>query len=214
METDQRYCHASVDNKKTVQLRCRHHNDTNLHTIRIWQQSVDSMQTLTIFWLCKCEWDDAPVTSNKICQALPVFPVIINNRELSHPYSWLREGYVSFWNLDMVLASTDTVTRQAFECNRHFPTAIRNELKHQHKDIQTGVCFCLFVAYLTSQQHESVSQGRICSDKFTCCHTEIEVADQTFHLTQPQYTDTGPTSPGSDPITPGAWQGSHRSASF
>ena len=62
---------------------------------------------------------------------------------------------------------------------------------------------------LTSQQHSSVSQGRVCSDNFACCHTEIEVADQTFHLTQSQYTDTGPTSPSADPITPGAWRGSH-----
>ena len=73
---------------------------------------------------------------------------------------------------------------------------------------------CLLVGCLTSQQHASVSQGRICSDNFTCCHTEIEVADQTFYLTQSQYTDTGPTSPSADPITPGAWQGSHWSASF
>ena len=72
----------------------------------------------------------------------------------------------------------------------------------------------LFVCCLTSQQHASVSQGQICSDKFTCCHTEIEVADQTFHLTQSQYTDTGPTSLSTDPITPGAWQGSHWSANF
>ena len=75
---------------------------------------------------------------------------------------------------------------------------------------------CLFVCWLvgclTSQQQASVSQGRICSDKFTCCHTEIEVADQTFYLTQSQYTDTGPTSPSADPRTPGAWQGSHWSA--
>ena len=71
---------------------------------------------------------------------------------------------------------------------------------------------CLFVGCLTSQQHASVSQGRICTDSFTCCHTEIEAADQTFHLTQSQYTDTGPTSPSTDPITPGAWQGSHWSA--
>ena len=49
---------------------------------------------------------------------------------------------------------------------------------------------------------------------FTCCHTEIEVADATFHLTQSQSTDTGPTSPSTDPITSGAWQGSHWSASF
>ena len=71
---------------------------------------------------------------------------------------------------------------------------------------------CLLVGCLTSQQQASVSQGRICSDNFTCCHTEIEVADPTFHLTQSQYTDTGPTSPSADPITPGAWQGSHWSA--
>ena len=73
---------------------------------------------------------------------------------------------------------------------------------------------CLLVGCLTSQQQASVSQGRICSDNFTCCHTEIETADQTFHLTQSQYTDTGPTSPSADPITPGAWQGSHWSANF
>ena len=70
------------------------------------------------------------------------------------------------------------------------------------------------VACLTSQQQASVSQGRICSDNFTCCHTEIEVAGRTFYLTQSQYTDTGPTSPSADPITPGAWQGSHWSANF
>ena len=58
-----------------------------------------------------------------------------------------------------------------------------------------------FVGCLTSHHHASVSQGRICSDNFTCCHTEIEVADQTFHLTQSQYTDTGPTSPNTDPTT-------------
>ena len=72
----------------------------------------------------------------------------------------------------------------------------------------------LLAGCLTSQQQASVSQGRSCSDNCTCCHTEIEVADQTFHLTQSLYTDTGPTSPSADPITPGAWQGSHWSASF
>ena len=72
----------------------------------------------------------------------------------------------------------------------------------------------MFVGCLSSQQHASVSQGRICTDNFTCCHTETEAANQTFHLTQSQYTDTGPTSPSADPITPGAWQGSHWSANF
>ena len=74
--------------------------------------------------------------------------------------------------------------------------------------------FCLLVGCLTSQQHASVSQGRICTDNLTCCHTEMEAADQTFHLTQSQYTDTGPTSPSADPIMPDAWQGSHWSANF
>ena len=74
--------------------------------------------------------------------------------------------------------------------------------------------FFVVVGCLTSQQHASVYQGRICTDNFTCCHTEIEVADPTFYLTQSQYTDTGPTSSSADPLTPGAWQGSHWSANF
>ena len=75
---------------------------------------------------------------------------------------------------------------------------------------------CLFVGWLLNVPATgySASRGRICSDNFTCCHTEIDVADQTFYLTQSQYTDTGPTSPSADPITPGAWQGSHWSANF
>ena len=71
---------------------------------------------------------------------------------------------------------------------------------------------CWLVACLTSQQHASVCQGRIYSDDFTCCYTDLEFANQTFHLTQSQYTDTGRTSPSTDTITPGAWQGSHWSA--
>ena len=88
----------------------------------------------------------------------------------------------------------------------------RQQTTHCTDDPSTAVC--LLVGCLTSQQQASVSQGRICSDNFTCCHTELEVADQTFYLTQSQYTDTGPTSPSADPIMPGAWQGSHWSANF
>ena len=73
---------------------------------------------------------------------------------------------------------------------------------------------CWLGGRLTSQQHASVSQGRICTDNCTCCHTEIEAADLTYYLTRSQYTDTGPTSLSADPITPGAWQGSHCSANF
>ena len=35
--------------------------------------------------------------------------------------------------------------------------------------------FVLFVGCLTSQQHASVSQGRICTDNFTCCHTKLQI---------------------------------------
>ena len=52
-----------------------------------------------------------------------------------------------------------------------------------------------FVVWLTSQQHATVSQGRICEDTFTCCHAEIEIANQTFDLAQSQCVDTEPTSP-------------------
>ena len=78
----------------------------------------------------------------------------------------------------------------------------------------SGSNVCLLAGCLTSQQHASVSQGRSCTEKFTCCHTEIEVADQTFYLTQSQYTYAGPTSPSADHIMPGAWQGSRWSANF
>ena len=93
------------------------------------------------------------------------------------------------------------------EGTRHSEPAARWFL--QGSTHHTAEWWLLFVGYLTSQQQAGVSQGQICSDNFTCCHTEIEVSDQTFHLTQSQYTDTGPTSPSTDPITPGAWQGSH-----
>ena len=82
----------------------------------------------------------------------------------------------------------------------------KREKQQKTKKKKGNCCWrtvCLLVACLTSQQQASVSQGRICSDNFMCCHTEIEAADQTFYLTQSQYTDTGPTSPSADPITPG-----------
>ena len=68
---------------------------------------------------------------------------------------------------------------------------------------EVGVFVCLLIGCLTSQQQASVSPGRICSDNCTCCHTEVEAADQTFYLTQSQYTDTRLTSPSTDPLTPG-----------
>ena len=108
-----------------------------------------------------------------------------------------------------LLASLGRRTSLALFCLRSFDPDVPGEMRA----VITVVC-CLLVRCLTSRQHVSVSQGRICEDSCTCCHTEIEAAHQTFHLTQSQYTDTGPTSPSADPITPGAKQGSHWSANF
>ena len=52
------------------------------------------------------------------------------------------------------------------------------------------------------------------SDSCTCYHTEIEFADHMYYLNQSQYTDTGLTGPSIDSVSPGTWQGSHRSANF
>ena len=100
----------------------------------------------------------------------------------------------------------DPLSLRKTQCFRTFRMKLKTHFFYIH------LCWSamfLFVGCLSSQQHASVSQRRICTDNFTCCHTEIEAADQTFHLTQSQYTDTGPTSPSADPITLGAWQGSH-----
>ena len=103
---------------------------------------------------------------------------------------------------------------------KKYPTHISYLLKIKalkYKECQNVHFLFLYfvcpIGCLMSQQQARVSQGRICSDKFTCCHTEVEAADQTFFLIKSQYTDTGPISPSADPITPDAWQGSHWSAS-
>ena len=85
-----------------------------------------------------------------------------------------------------------------------FMCARVTELKERERE-RGGVCF---FGRLTSQQHASVGSAQT----ILRAATLTEVADQTLHLTQSQYTDTGPTSPRTDPITPDAWQGSHRSA--
>ena len=55
-----------------------------------------------------------------------------------------------------------------------------------------GRC-CLLVGCLTPQQHASVSQVRISSNNFTCCHTEIKAADQTF--SSPSHSILTPDQP-------------------
>ena len=61
-------------------------------------------------------------------------------------------------------------------------TLSNQQTNKHHYVAQTGLPRTLFLLYvcwllacLASQQHASVSQGRICEDICTCCHTEIEV---------------------------------------
>ena len=114
----------------------------------------------------------------------------------SLPFPWLPlwDTVAPYWDVSQPTTTTD-LTKQA-----------RWTLSRVMWD------FWLFVGCLTSQQQASISQGRICSDNFTCCHTEVEVANQTSYLTQSQYTDTRLTSPSTDPTTPGAWLSRHWSA--
>ena len=81
-------------------------------------------------------------------------------------------------------------------------------LLHLHWMFKNKAAKLLFVGYLTSQKHASVSHERICSDD-TCCCTEIEGVDQTCYLTQARYTGAGLTSPNTDPMTLDTWQDSH-----
>ena len=100
----------------------------------------------------------------------------------------------------------------SLNCHCHTDGIIQNVvLRVIFKDGRYG----LFVGWLLYVPATgSCISGTDLLRQFTCCHTETEVADQAFYLTQSQYTDTGPTSPSADPITPGAWQGSHWSANF
>ena len=66
------------------------------------------------------------------------------------------------------------------------PTPCRT--RPRTSDSSQHCCSLLVVGCLTSQQHVSVSQGRICSGNCTCCHNDTEAADQTFYLTHSQYT--------------------------
>ena len=53
----------------------------------------------------------------------------------------------------------------------------------------------LLVGCLTPQQQASVFQGRICSDNCICCHTEVELADQTISPSHSILTPGQPVPP-------------------
>ena len=64
-------------------------------------------------------------------------------------------------------------------------------------DMEVGASFGLLNVHATCRVYE----GRLSGDNCTCCHSEIEVADQTCYLTQQQHIDPVSISPGTDLIT-------------
>ena len=122
-------------------------------------------------------------------------------------------------SLCVTVAEDSANTRRPSGCRAVKASALRAAARGWNPTFALGAfsrsfVVCWLVGCLTSQQHAIVSLERNCTDNCTCCHTETEVADETFYLTQSQYTDTGPTSPSADPIVSGAWKGSHWSANF
>ena len=65
------------------------------------------------------------------------------------------------------------------------PSLLLSHTARTPTQVKAG-CVEMFVGCLTSQQHASVSQGRMCSDICTCFHTEVEVAGQACYLVQLQ----------------------------
>ena len=182
------------------------------HSPSDWPAPAPRLPTL---WCCqgdRCPCDTAPMTGRHLLQDCPFHDVVGRMAVLvTQPpvTSHLLLQYCPFhdvvrretWPKDSSLRDKlfgDTQTLRGTAADGRLYLAFKKDDEQSHT-------YSLLVDCLTSQQHASESQGRICSDNCTWCHTEIEVVDQTFHLTQSQYTDTGPTSPSTDPIRPGAW---------
>ena len=88
-------------------------------------------------------------------------------------------------------------------CIGFFSLSLLYSLSHHFLDDTFCICIAsdsLLAACLTSSNMQ-VCQGQTCLDRFTCCHTEMKVADKICHLTLSQYCDTGPSSPN----TPLRW---------
>ena len=102
-----------------------------------------------------------------------------------------------------------TELRRAKDCNMLEPSGRR--LFSLLITMGTGMV-CLLVGCLTSHQYASVSRNGSAQTILRAAtlrqKLQIELSIRS------KYTDTDQTSPSTDTITPGAWQGSHWSANF
>ena len=88
------------------------------------------------------------------------------------PWMYLWLTYMSSWQNGILM-----IALQACRCTVNAGTgwsSVRIDWGRLQVCSLTSVSvgYCLFVGCLTCQQHAGVSQGRVCSDNFTCCHTE------------------------------------------
>ena len=58
----------------------------------------------------------------------------------------------------------------------------------------------LLLGSLCAVSRKRVPHRRVSAHCFTCCHTEVEVADGKHHLTQSQCVDSWPACPNTGPI--------------
>ena len=160
------------------------------HTKQLWTSTIFFFQKNTNLYL---NWELVNRMSAVVLAFLELCNLDWRSRSLTH--LWLPDDnrYTQWLFLFLFLV--------------HYPNFTK-------KSTHVNSKVCLLVGWLLNVPAtcECISGTDLLN--FTCCQTEIEVADPTFYLTQSQYTDNGPTSPSTDPTMPGTWQGSHWSANF
>ena len=192
---------------------------TTVTSMRLTEETV-------VCWLLAClsSQQQASVSQGRICSHRPVYlrdgsahtgqcisgtdlltqASVSQGRICSHRPVYLRDGSA---HTGQCISGTDLLTQASVSQGRicsHRPVYLRDGSAH------TGQCISG-----TDCSHRPVYlRDGSAQTSFSCCHTETEVADHAFYLTQSQCADTWPTSPSTDTTTPGARQGSHWSAKF
>ena len=140
------------------------------------------------------------INANRSCFPIQNKPLPLKQHQLRHHYIKIhsdqlsrvrRDGATSFCfppfdpqpsTRSAKVVLDDGVCKHAWQYGKRHEKIAYNIQRSRFSHARQTVCL-LSVGCLTSQQQASVSQGRICSDNFTCCHAEIEVADQTARQT-------------------------------
>ena len=114
---------------------------------------------------------------------------------------------IATWCRKQILKSVETIDKHDFTTYRILNTVATHVCKDNvwsisyctHLIHPIAIVFCLLAAQRPSNMLVYLRDGSA-RTIVRAAHTEIELADQTFRLTQSQNTDTWPTSPSTDPI--------------